>query len=305
MADPWAADVAIDAALAGRLVAEQFPALREAPLRPFGEGWDNAAFLVDERYVFRFPRRAVVAHLIEREVALLPRIASSLPCALPAPAFVGAPTGRYPYTFAGYPLLRGTTLDRSGASEADRTALAPALGAALRALHDVDTGPLQDALPPDEIGRLDHAKRLPLARERLTDLRERGLVDDPQPLLAELERIGPLDDARSDTLVHGDLYARHVVVEDGGLVGFIDWGDVHRGDPALDLAIAFLVLPPAAHAAFRAAYGPIDARTWERARYRAIYHAALFAAYGVKIGDTAASAAGIAALAALRDQVAQ
>ena len=305
MAAPWAADVAIDAALARDLVAEQFPALRDAPLRPFGEGWDNAAFLVDERFVFRFPRRTAVAHLIAREAALLPRIAPAVPFAVPAPAYVGTPTERYPYTFAGYPLLRGTTLDRAAASPADRAALAAPLGAALRALHAFDIAPFDGSLPPDEIGRLDHAKRLPLARERLTGLHERGLIDDPQPLLAELARIAPLDDARGDTLVHGDLYERHVVVADGALVGFIDWGDVHRGDPALDLAIAFLVLPPAAHAAFRAAYGPIDGRTWDRARYRAIYHAALFAAYGVEIDDAAASAAGIAALAALRDQVAQ
>lgn len=305
MAQPWAADIALDAALARRLIAEQFPALGDAALRPFGEGWDNAAFLVDERFVFRFPRRRIVAHLIVREAALLPRIAAAVPFAVPAPVYVGVPTERYPYTFAGYPLLRGTTLDRAAASGTDRAALAAPLGAALRALHAFDVAPFEGTLPPDEIGRLEHAKRLPLARERLRGLYERGLVDDPRPLLAELERIGPLDDARADTLVHGDLYERHVVVANGALVGFIDWGDVHRGDPALDLAIAFLVLPAAAHAAFRAAYGPIDARTWDRARYRAIYHAALFAAYGVDVDDAAASAAGVAALTALRRQAAQ
>lgn len=305
MADPWTADVAIDAPLARRLIAEQHPALRDAPLRAYGEGWDNAAFLVDERYVFRFPRRTVVAHLIEREIALLPRIAAHVPFALPAPAFVGVPTERYPYAFAGYPLVRGTTLDRSAATPAQRAALAPALGAALRALHAVDASSLGDALPGDEIGRLDHAKRLPLAHERLTELYARGLVGDPAPLLAELERIGPLDDARDDTLVHGDLYERHVVLDDGALVGFIDWGDIHRGDPAIDLAIAFLVLPVQAYDAFRAAYGGIDDRTWERARYRAIYHAALFAAYGVRIADDAASAAGLGALTALRASLVQ
>lgn len=296
----WTADIAIDEALAQSLIAEQFPVLAGATLRPFGEGWDNAAFLVAERYVFRFPRRAQFAHLIAREIVLLPRIGAQLPFAIPTPTFGGAPTERYPYAFAGYPLLRGTTLDRSRATTEARAALAPTLGEALRALHAIDTEPFAGVLPGDDLGRLDHPTRLPLARERLALLHAEGLIADPEPLLTEMERIAPLDDVRDDTLVHGDLYERHVVVDDGTLVGFIDWGDMHRGDPALDLAIAHLVLPAGAHDAFRRAYGGVDERTWDRARYRAIYHAALFADYGLRIGDTHAREAGVAALTALR-----
>lgn len=64
------------------------------------------------------------------------------------------------------------------------------------------------------------------------------------------------------------------------LTGIIDWGDVHLGDPALDLSLACSFLPPEAHAAFRAAYGPIDDATWRRARFRAIHYGALLAEYG-------------------------
>ena len=36
--------------------------------------------------------------------------------------------------------------------------------------------------------------------------------------------------------VHGDLYSRHLLVDDAGRpCGVIDWGDCHVGDPAVDL----------------------------------------------------------------------
>ena len=70
-----------------------------------------------------------------------------------------------------------------------------------------------------------------------------------------------------------DLYARHLLVDDdGGLASVIDWGDVHLGDRAVDLAIAHTFLPPVVHEAFRNAYGPVDDTTWSIARLRALWH---------------------------------
>jgi aminoglycoside phosphotransferase (APT) family kinase protein len=63
--------------------------------------------------------------------------------------------------------------------------------------------------------------------------------------------------ACSFQLTDGDLYARHLVLEPGGAAkGVIDWGDVHYGDPALDLAVAHLLLAAGGHATFRAALWP-------------------------------------------------
>jgi aminoglycoside phosphotransferase (APT) family kinase protein len=78
----------------------------------------------------------------------------------------------------------------------------------------------------------------------------------------------------------------------------IDWGDAHLGDRALDLSIAFSFLPPAARPAFRAAYGPIDDATWDRARFRALFYGVVLVEYGLGIGDEAIRAAGAYALRA-------
>lgn len=78
--------------------------------------------------------------------------------------------------------------------------------------------------------------------------------------------------------------------------GVIDWGDVHLGDPALDLAIAFSVVPRSARTAFFGAYGEVDSIAHELARYRAIYHSAVVAHYGLRIDDPELVAVGTRAL---------
>ena len=91
---------------------------------------------------------------------------------------------------------------------------------------------------------------------------------------------------RTDTLVHGDLYFRHLLVNtDNQLAGVIDWGDVHLGDPAIDLAIALTFLPPKAEEVFRRSYGPIAPLTWQIARLRALWHSVTVLLYGHDIED--------------------
>jgi aminoglycoside phosphotransferase (APT) family kinase protein len=299
----WSADIAVDAGLAAETIASQFPQFSGCALEPFGLGWDNAAFLVDGRVVFRFPRRRVAVRLIERECALLPFIAPYVPLAISAPAFVGTPCAAFPWPFAGYERLAGETASTVTLNATLRHGLARPLGRFLRALHGIDPAPFVGrGLPPDEIGRLDHTKRLRFTRERIASLAGVG-VPDGDAFLEWLERHPPpaLADARR-TIVHGDLYARHVLLDDNGAPsGIIDWGDIHRGDPALDIAIAPLMLPATAYGAFREAYGPIDARTWSAATYRAIAHAVVEIDYGVRENDAGMRRIGVDALQLLRE----
>jgi len=51
----WTAEIEVDAGLARRLIAGQFPGLAIASLAPFAEGWDNAVWLVNGELLFRFP----------------------------------------------------------------------------------------------------------------------------------------------------------------------------------------------------------------------------------------------------------
>jgi aminoglycoside phosphotransferase (APT) family kinase protein len=164
----WDADVEIGEERARCLIARQFPGLAPAQIELLGIGWDNAAFLVNGNLVFRFPRRQIGAGLIERECRILPMLAPHLPLPVPIPTFVGQPEADYPYPFAGYELIPGTTACRLAWSEEERRHAAAPLAAFLAALHRI---PVPDAVrlwaPGDEIERTNLPKRARTAQERL------------------------------------------------------------------------------------------------------------------------------------------
>jgi aminoglycoside phosphotransferase (APT) family kinase protein len=284
MSHPWTAEREVPPELALALIREQFPELGARAAEPFGSGWDNTAYLVDGAVVFRFPRKESTVALLERETRVLPRLAGRLPLPVPNPAWVGAPTERFPWPFAGYRRLAGVPADGANLTEAERMAAAAPLGAFLRALHATPAEGLD--LPPDEIGRTAFARRMPELEQRLAALRGRGLIGDPAPWLRLFDDL-PAPPLRP-VVAHGDLYVRHLLVDDARRIcGVIDWGDLHRGDPAVDLILVYGFLPPRAREAFAAAYGEIDERTRRTARLRAAFHAAALAWFADSTGHAA------------------
>jgi aminoglycoside phosphotransferase (APT) family kinase protein len=297
----WHPEIVVDEATARALIRSQFPNIDAGSVEPLGFGYDNTAFLVDGTLVFRFPRRTIAVALIEREVTVLPAIAPMLPLPIPVPVYVGIGSEAFPWPFAGYERVAGVNASALELSTAQRADFARPLGEFLRALHAIEpSGRVRDALPGDLIGRLDSTRCLPLATERLAELEAAGLVSDSEPFIDYLVRNIP-SPCKRPRLVHGDLYARHLLLDDRAhLHGVIDWGDTHLGDPALDLSIVVAMLPRSARDVFEGAYGLVEPEVWKRARYRAIYHSVMVAFYGKNADDPEMLRIGLSALENLR-----
>lgn len=69
---------------------------------------------------------------------------------------------------------------------------------------------------------------------------------------------------------HGDLHFRQLLIEHCELTGIVDWVDVCRSDPGVDLSLAWSFLSPGARAAFFDEYGPLSEASLVRARVLAI-----------------------------------
>jgi aminoglycoside phosphotransferase (APT) family kinase protein len=291
----WRADVRVDEALARRLIAAQFPPLPERSLEFLGEGWDYAAFLVDESLVFRFPRREVGLPGTEREIAKLPLLAPLLPVPIPRPLHVGRPSDEFPWPFYGAPYLHGAEPDGS-LSDDTRGALARPLAAALRALHAPGTlAAVGDGLPVDPMGRADMAVRVPRTRETLaaiTDLWQPPA--DPEELLEEALELPPPEPS---AVCHGDLHFRQLLVDGSTLTGIVDWVDLCLGDPAVDLSLVFGFLPPEGRREFFAEYGDVEAASVFRARVLALNLMAVLVRYGHDEGMPGVEAEALASLA--------
>jgi aminoglycoside phosphotransferase (APT) family kinase protein len=283
----WDAEVTIDVALVRALVEEQFPTLDATSARLFGEGWDNAVWVVEERWAFRFPRRAIAIPGVERELSVLPRLAPLLDVPIPVPSFVGQRGERYPWPFFGGGLLPGREVADAELDSEARVALGTELGQFLRALHapemraQVDP---DDVLPIDPLGRADMDKRVSMARQYLGELESTGVWQGNGAVARVLDgasRLAP----KERVFVHGDLHLRHVLVDDGSLTGVIDWGDCCTGDPSIDLQLAWSMLPPEGREAFLAEYGAVDGDVHSRARVLALGLCAMLAIYAHSVGN--------------------
>jgi aminoglycoside phosphotransferase (APT) family kinase protein len=282
-----AAEVEIGEELVRHLLAEQFPALDVSSARPLAEGWDNAVWVVEERWAFRFPRRAAAVPLLERELGVLPLLAPLLPVPVPEPVHVGRPSGRYPWPFVGTPLLPGREPADADLGEHDRVELGAALGRFLSVLHAPDFRAAvdpEDALPVDPSRRADMPARVQVARSWLGELERLGSWRASQAierLFAAALDLGP---APAEAVVHGDLHVRHVLVEGGELTGIIDWGDVCRADAAVDLSLVWSLVGPAGREAFLREYGPVSEAQSLRARVLGVSLCAALASFARREG---------------------
>jgi aminoglycoside phosphotransferase (APT) family kinase protein len=263
MSEVWSAEEQVGEERARQLIRAQFE-LPAHEVTLVSEGWDYAVFRVDGEWAFRFPRREVVVSGTEREIAVLPAIAERLPVGVPAPVFVGRPGDDFPWPFYGARYLHGV--------EATGHPVDPAaLGAALRALHAPETlAAVGDELPVDPLGRVDMEVRLPRLEE---------LGVDAQALVAAAQELPP---ARHTAVCHGDLHMRQLLVDGDALTGIVDWVDVCRSDPAVDLSVAWSTLDAARRPALFAAYGEVDGETRVRARVVAAYLCAILVEWAGK-----------------------
>jgi len=256
------AEIAIDASLVRALLEEQHPDLVHLPLVDSGEGWDNCLFRLGGDLCVRLPRRAASAGLIAHEQTCLPNLAARLPLPIPVPLRIGRPSGLFPWPWSVTPWFQGQTALLTPPQDPQATAVA--LGEFLRALHQ----PAPADAPQNPWRGVPLAARAATLEETLQQLD--GLVDRGKALDVWQRALSAQPWHGPPVWIHGDLHPGNLLVIDGRLSAVIDFGDLAAGDPAVDLSIAWMLLPPSARPAFRAFVrdqgSPVNEDQWMRAR---------------------------------------
>jgi aminoglycoside phosphotransferase (APT) family kinase protein len=290
----WQAELQVDAELARTVIRSQFPELTVDSVVPLSEGWDYAVFRVDGEWAFRFPRRQVVVGGTERELVALPLLAPLLPVAVPAPVYVGRPAAEFPWPFYGAQFLPGAEPGPSLSDDA-RTRLARPLARFLRTLHAGEAfAVVGHLLPVDLMGRGDPQVRVPKTRAALEAIAHLWTVP---PEAEELfERALGLPPVEPVAICHGDLHFRQLLIDREELSGVVDWVDVCRGDPGLDLTIAWSFLSSRARVEFLDEYGPVSEGSELRARLLALNLMAILADWARSSGLREALAEALAGL---------
>lgn len=250
-------EVDIDVPLVRRLIARQFPRWAKLPVeRLESAGTENAMFRLGCDLVVRLPRHPGAVARIEHEQHWLSLLGPRLPVAVPEPLGRGLADEGFPWPWSVYGWLdgRNPSVDDLDAPEM----LAKELAAFVRALRRLDAGD-----GPSHFRAVPLSARDTPTREALAQLA--GAVDTEAVTALWEEALRVPEHTGPAVWAHADLSPGNVLVSEGRLSAVIDFGCTGVGDPAVDLIVAWNLLPAGVRDTFREAVGADDAE-WARGR---------------------------------------
>ncbi|MFI5696995.1 aminoglycoside phosphotransferase family protein [Kribbella sp. NPDC051586] len=255
----------MDDELVRTLLKEQHPDLADLELKEVVGGWGNQMWRLGEDLAVRMPRTHGSPESLRREYRWMPELAARLPLPVPTPIHLCEPSDRFPNPWLITTWVHGVPAEHAPITD---PAAADVLADFLLALHAEAPA---DAPVSDRSG-LPQGLGFPEIHEYV------GRRDEIRAVWDDAVAAPAWDGPR--LWLHGDLHPANVVVADGTLTGVVDFGDVCAGDPATDLAAAWILLPDGAAERFFERY-PVDEATVRRARGWALTRALFLIAMGI------------------------
>jgi aminoglycoside phosphotransferase (APT) family kinase protein len=251
-----------------RLLVAQFPQWADLPVTPVEhDGWDNTTFRLGDEMSVRLPSGDSYTAQVDKEHRWLPYLAPRLPLPIPQPLAKGAPSEVFPRPWSVYRWLEGepATVDRIADLERFATDLAGFLDALYRidSVEEVAAGP-HSHLRGAPVAVLDDQTRAAIAAAG-------GQIDGNAALAVWERALETTFDAQA-VWVHGDVVPSNLLVAGGELAAVIDFGCCAVGDPACDMAVAWMLFSGESRRVFRDALS-VDDATWERGRGWALWKA--------------------------------
>jgi aminoglycoside phosphotransferase (APT) family kinase protein len=266
-----AAEIDVTEDLVRGLLDDQCPDLADRPLTLVANGWDNVIFRLGDDLVARVPRRQLGADLVQHEHRWLPDLAQRLPIPIAAPLRTGAPSDAYPWAWSICPWFDGEVA--ADTELGDPPTEAQRLGDFVAAFHT----PAPPEAPDNQFRGQPVAYLRPRIRDNIELL---GSTIDAGSVAAQANHLLDVDDWGGPPLwLHGDLHTANLIVRNGEIVAVLDLGDITSGDPAVDLAVAWMLFGEDDRTTFRAAAGSVlavDDATWQRGQAWALHFALLY-----------------------------
>ncbi|GCE09629.1 phosphotransferase family protein [Dictyobacter aurantiacus] len=222
-------------------ISQCYPDISINSMKFVQHGQNNDVLIVNDDFIFRFPKYRAGLRQLETEVAILRLLEDKVTLPIPHILFDNLASQTIGEAFVGYRMLAGQPLWRQTfqaiTDEGTMKRLAGQLALFLKQLHAIPLSLLPtDALPLSNTHAecLDIYTRMrercfpwmrPEAREQTRDHFERFLAD-------------PANFAYTPVLKHGDFGSSNILYssEQQEISGVIDFGGMGLGDPAYDFA---------------------------------------------------------------------
>lgn len=217
-------------------IRDEFPEFHLQEARLVDSGLENIVVILDDAWVFRFPRSQERRLAFAHELQLLMMLRQRTDIALPDYRYIASGA-----RFGGYPMLRGSPLSPERFRALDPTAQRLVLDQFvdfLSALHDLSFAEVLDGARPRRTGAKNEFAHAYFERQRgpLAHKLGRNLVRRIDRFYAAYAQPEP----HPERMIHGDIDDHHVLLDGRtGKLGIIDFGDAALGDPAADFAFLF------------------------------------------------------------------
>lgn len=215
-------------------ILQTYPDFEFSTISKIGEGMDSVAFLVNDSYIFRFPKNADVRENLAKEIVALPILQTKLDIQIPHFEYIGRET-----SFVGYQKIEGQFLTKElfySFSKSKQNDIQKSLADFLQTIHQQDIKEfvkcgveIQD-LKANYEWDFENIKKFvfPLISKRNEDFIDKQFRN----YLKNDENF-----SFQPVLLHNDLSPDHILFdkENKKLVGIIDFGDIGIGDADYDL----------------------------------------------------------------------
>ncbi|MBP6060897.1 MAG: aminoglycoside phosphotransferase family protein [Candidatus Pacebacteria bacterium] len=212
-------------------IRKEFPELVWTKAEHNVDGQDHYVIILDNKFVFRFPRTTKYLKRLQNEILLLKYLKNKLNVSIPEYIYVAKDK-----SFAGYVLIPGFQLKKKvfrDLSRETKISIAKRLAEFLSILHKT---PLRVAST--------YGIKEPEVRTKYSNLKYK-INKYVTPRLSKKENVWVqeyLKDLKKyfkfpkEVFTHNDLYSRHLLLDKNteNLTGIIDFSDRKIGDPARD-----------------------------------------------------------------------
>lgn len=274
-------------------IVEVMPNLKVDRIRRITQGQNNDVLVVNNTWIFRFPRTATGAQSLIREATVLQRLHGHLPIVTPHPE-LHVPVDRHSEAFMVYRLIPGRSLTPPQVARMSTVRLktiADQLANILDSLHSF-------ALPQEWLDILE-VEPVNAWSEMFARIQHHLFPRMRAEARNQVERnfIQFLDGSRSQTfpkaLIHGDFGGSNILLapDSPTVHAVIDWGSVAIGDPAVDYAAASTLDPRMMD--LMSASHPFIAPLLDRVAFYRSTFALQEALFGAEHGDATALANGL------------
>lgn len=216
------------------IINNQYPNYIIKFILSLGSGYDSEAYLVNDEYVFKFPKHQKAANNLYKEAHVLLEIKDKLPITVPGIKFMGKSSKRNSMDFVGYEKIEGCALTQeifNSLDEKTKDEMVKELANFFKVLHSIKLKTDIDGL---EIDKKDKCiKEYNIIKEfafPMLDIQIKEKIDK----LYEGILNNDFDYKRS--LVHNDFGVSNIFFDTNTnkICGIIDFGDVAIYDQDID-----------------------------------------------------------------------